>query len=411
MSHEFYSPDFDIRLGEGAKSIPAELRRVIASVSFTTGLEGSDRVEVTVANQALRWLDDPLLEVCVPPKDPIRFELRMGYTGALEPMFVGGVTGVAASFPSSGVAQLTLTAQDARNQLQKGKEAKLHSKSKPNHGLEPKTDRDIVAEVARRHGLVGSFEPPGGQGLAQLVAAAAGLSPDPDASQKAVRQQVGESDYDFLRRLAKQNGLEMVIDYSDPNGGKKLRFFSPADHQAVALELEYMLSLLEFTPRESNVGQVESVSANVWVPAQKKRVGVTLTANAANSELVVKVSDQPAKADNKDGTVVLNEPLTPATAPARLVGELMPRLNEKLTGAGSTIGDPRIRAGVVLRLAGLGTRFGGLYRVTSATHTVDTGGYRTRFEVRKELWFNVVPAAVQKALPVRRTPQHAAAGG
>ena len=96
--------------------------------------------------------------------------------------------------------------------------------------------------------------------------------------------------------------------------------------------------------------------------------------------------------------------LTPATAPHRLIGELMPRLNERLTGSGSTIGNPLIRAGSVLRLTGLGVRFGGLYRVKSATHTIDAGGYRTRFEVRKEVWLDGVPAAVQLAVPVRRPP-------
>ena len=48
-------------------------------------------------------------------------------------------------------------------------------------------------------------------------------------------------------------------------------------------------------------------------------------------------------------------------------------------------GDPRIRAGAVVRLDNLGPDFSGDYRVTSATHTIDTGGYRTTFEVRKEI--------------------------
>jgi phage protein D len=411
MGQERYSPDFAVFIGEGKDQVPIPdaLRRVIASVSFTTGLEGSDRVELVIANQALRWLDDKLLEVRVPPKDPVRFELHLGYTGALVPMFVGGITGVAASFPGSGVPQLTVTAQDARYQLQKGQQAKWHNKEEKS-GNSPVSDADIVSTVAREHNLIGRYEPPGGKGLAQLVAAAAGLGGDPIADQKAVRQQVGESDYALLTRLAKQNGLELVIDYSEPNGGKKLRLFSPAEDQSVVAELEYMLSLIEFTPRESNVGQVDTVAANVWLPDQKKSVGVTLSADAATSALVVQVSDQPAKPDDRNGAVLLNEPLTPTSAPQRLVGELMPRLNQKLTGSGSTVGNPLITAGSVLRLTGLGTRFGGLYRVTSATHTLDTGGYKTRFDVRKELWFNVIPASVQKAQPVRRAPQLSAGG-
>jgi hypothetical protein len=48
-------------------------------------------------------------------------------------------------------------------------------------------------------------------------------------------------------------------------------------------------------------------------------------------------------------------------------------------------------------LEGLGQQFGGLYRVTSATHNIDGGGYRTSFEVRKEVWFGSIPALEQGA--------------
>ena len=64
------------------------------------------------------------------------------------------------------------------------------------------------------------------------------------------------------------------------------------------------------------------------------------------------------------------------------------------------MGDPRIRAGTVLRLEGLGEEFGGLYRVTQATHTLDSGGYRTSFDVRKEIWFGSIPKREQGAWPV-----------
>jgi hypothetical protein len=39
----------------------------------------------------------------------------------------------------------------------------------------------------------------------------------------------------------------------------------------------------------------------------------------------------------------------------------------------------------VIRLDGLGPDFSGDYRVTSATHSIDAGGYRTSFQVRKEI--------------------------
>ena len=70
---------------------------------------------------------------------------------------------------------------------------------------------------------------------------------------------------------------------------------------------------------------------------------------------------------------------------------MLPRLNNRLTGSGSTIGDPRIKASRVINLDGLGDQFSGLYRITSATHTFDSGGYRTSFQARKEVWFGSIP--------------------
>jgi hypothetical protein len=100
---------------------------------------------------------------------------------------------------------------------------------------------------------------------------------------------------------------------------------------------------------------------------------------------------------------LIEEPLTLASAPRAIVSRLLPRLNQRLTGSGSTIGDPRIVAGSVLKLEGLGVQFGGLYRVTNARHSIDGGGYRTSFDVRKDIWFGSIPLPEQGAVPVNVT--------
>jgi phage protein D len=391
-----YAPKFDVRLGNAPA--PEPLRKVMASVSFTTGLDGADRVEVTIANQALRWLDDDALTIGT------EFQLGLGYDpGEAVPVFAGEITGVAASFPSSGVPQLTVTAQDRRHRMQQGVQAKWHAITGPSVNL-PRLDAQVADAVAARHGLRVETDPLGAKLLAVLTAAAAvAVAADPDSGQKAIQRQTNESDHDFLRRIARENGMELLIDHTDPAGGKVLRLFSPLDHLEPDLELEYGLSLIEFTPRETSVGQVEAVRANVWLPAIQTRVGVSLGVGGDPPGLTLAVTPgAPAKADDPNTVVLLNEPLSPATAPRRLLGELLPRLNEQRTGSGSTVGNPLIRAGTVLRLAGLGVRFGGLYRVKSATHTIDSGGYRTRFEVRKEIWLDMTPKDVQKAVRVRR---------
>ena len=56
-----------------ASRIPAALRARVIRISYQDGLEGADRVEVTLANDGLRWLDHPLLQV------DNRLSLSIGY--------------------------------------------------------------------------------------------------------------------------------------------------------------------------------------------------------------------------------------------------------------------------------------------------------------------------------------------
>jgi hypothetical protein len=397
MKPKYYMPEFEVLLNHSSAQ-DRELRSAITSVSLTTGLEGADRVELSVANQGLVWLDKPQLA------NQTHFVLNLGYKpGTLVQMFAGEITGVAASFPSSGVPQLTVTAQDKRHRMKQGRQAGWHHEPIQGVGNKPKSDEQLTQQVAGTHNLTVKREALSSS-LAKIVNAAAqiGLAADVDSQQKAIRQQMNESDYDLLRRLARENGMEMVIDHEAKDGGNSLRFFFPPDHTKAEVVLEYGFSLIEFTPRDSSVGQVNSVATNLRVPATGKQFGITLKVNDAQSELTLKVDTSPVSAKDKEGAIVIDEPLTPATAPRRLLGELLTRTNEKLTGSGSTIGDPRIRAGTVVCLKSIGIRFGGLYRVTSATHTIDGSGYKTKFDVRKEIGLNGLSTDVQMAKAIRK---------
>ena len=54
----------------------------------------------------------------------------------------------------------------------------------------------------------------------------------------------------------------MFIDHSGPLGGHVLRFQSPLDRLTPDVTLQYGRSLLEFSPRITNVGQILSVTAS-----------------------------------------------------------------------------------------------------------------------------------------------------
>ncbi|HKP29663.1 MAG TPA: hypothetical protein VJU15_09675, partial [Gemmatimonadales bacterium] len=159
------------------------------------------------------------------------------------------------------------------------------------------------------------------------------------------------------------------------------------------LTLRWGESLLEFSPKVNTVGRVEAASMKFTLREIPLSFLVTVFFDFDREVVGVKVeAGQGGKAPKSDDPPTSTTVDQPVSNPTDLVNsalvvvrELRNKLNNRLTGTGSCIGDPRIRAGAVIRVEGLGPNFSGDYRVASASHSIDTGGYRTSFEVRKEL--------------------------
>ena len=69
-----------------------------------------------------------------------------------------------------------------------------------------------------------------------------------------MRIQKGESDFDFLTKLAKENGWEMSIDHSAEPRGHVLRFNFVIQDYAPSVTLDWGASLLDFTNSGPVVG-------------------------------------------------------------------------------------------------------------------------------------------------------------
>ena len=390
-----YAPSFTLDVD--GTPVPAALRASVSSLTYTTGLGGADRVELQLVNEGLRWLDDRSVAL------DRELRLSIGYApDPLEQVFVGEIVSHSASFPSGGPPTMTVAAQDRLQKLQGGGKARWFAIPIPTYGNTPLPDLAVGGIVSLEHALVPIFEPVGAALSVILggVEAAAALN-GPNGLQKLIRKQEGESDFDFLTRLSLENGWELHIDHGGPLGGHQLRFFSPLGHLSPDVTLAYGRSLMDFSPRLSKVGQIASVTAHVWISQAKTKVSVTVGWDWDKAQLTIDISPTFSGTRGGETSVTVDEPVTPSSAPRVILSKLIPKLNQRLTATASTIGDPRIGAGTVVQIEGVGVDFGGLYRVTSATHTIDRGGYHTRFEARKEIWFGSIPLPDQGAVPVR----------
>lgn len=383
-----YAPEFRLEIdGEFLEPI---LRANLSSITYQNGLEGASRVEVTFANPDLRLLGHSLFQL------DKKLRLAIGYQpDPPENVFYGEITSVEPSFPNSGMPTLKIVAHDFLHKLTQGSKNRGFRINIPCVGNFPLPDSVIASWVSLENLLIPYPDPVGGP--LSLLMSIALFNVDRDMAQKNVRIQSGQSDFDFLSGLAKENGWEMYIDYDEDPEGYVLRFQFLIQDYKPELELVYGKSLMDFSPRLTSVGDLFGISARIWVPGIQTEFVVIVSWDYDRAafklmiypNLVGELDDilGPANASKTLSVDVIGF----ADCLGKILGELLPRLNNRQTGSGSTLGDSRIRAGKVIALGGLGEEFGGLYRVTSATHTFDSNGYRTQFEARKEVWFGSIP--------------------
>ncbi|MGB9180933.1 MAG: hypothetical protein WCB68_17000 [Pyrinomonadaceae bacterium] len=383
--YPLYAPDFRIKI-DGDK-IPATLRAAIASISYQDGIEGADRVEVTIANDNLRWLDHPLLQ----PDNG--FTLSLGYApDPLEEVFVGEITGVEPTFPNSGMPTIKIVAHDFLQRLTKGKKDRGFVLNIPSIGVRALPDPVIAALISAENLLIPSTDPIGG--VLSVLLTVAALSAVPSEAQKdAARQKT--SDFSYLTEIAKRNGFEMYIDHTVEPRGYVLKFRFLMSDFSPSLTLKWGSSLMNFTPRLTTVGDIAGVTARIWIASLKIALNVIVSWDFDRATFNLKVfpgfDDLTKLIESGDEKAISISGTSPANSIEKILSELLPRLNNRLTGSGGTIGDLRIKAGRVINLENLGEQFSGLYRITSATHTLDGSGLRTSFQVRKEVWFGSIP--------------------
>jgi len=385
VPHSKHSPDYEIEID--GKPISAALRGCVTSINYQNGLEGADRVEVAIANPYLRWLDDPSLKI------DKKFELSLGYSQSpLEKVFVGEITGVNASFPNGGMPTLTVVAHDFMQRLTVGTKDRDFGIRIPHYGIRPLPDFGVVSMISATNLLIPHPDLIGSAISFLLYAMEIYSASNPKEMEKLIRRQQSQSDFEFLTQVAKENGWEMYIDHTESPQGYRLRFDFMGRTSTPDLTLQWGASLMEFSPRLTTVGQVGGLATRVWISAIQIELTIVLSWDYERKSFVLEVYPGLGSYDvlsGKESKGFLKiDAISPVAAPRQLLSELLPRLNNRLTGSGRCLADLRLRAGKVIELKNLGPDFGGLYRITSTNFSLDSGGFYCSFEVRKEIWFD-----------------------
>jgi phage protein D len=371
---DFYVPSFKVLVGN--QVLRGDVIRDVISVSYTDNLEQVDSFEMVInnwdaKNRDFKYIDNPLFD---PGK---KVALWMGYFGKeksgrerMRLMLTGEITSLRPSFPSGGQPTLSIS---GLNQIH-GLRGRQNS-----HAYVNKTDSQIAKEIGQRLGMEVETDP----------AAEAAEQPHQYLLQPA------EYAIFYLIKRARDIGYDLFVKENETESpsnsapAKGKLYFGPSDGvRREVFKLKYGLSLIDFQPDLNAARQVDQVQVNGWDALRKQPIRATSRRSNLTTNRNVGGADGQSNIDSAfrgRNEVIATRPVNSQEEADTLARETHERINKNMiTGRGSTVGVPDLRAGSVIFLEGLGKRFSGRYFVTSTTHKIDDSGYTTNFNCRRE---------------------------
>lgn len=290
-----------------------------------------------LAKGRLRWIDDDRFALRT------EVEIRMGYGNQLQTLIQGEITGLEPEFALDSEPILLVRGHDLRHRLLRGTKTRSFVKIK---------DSAIASQIASQHSLSSKVE-------------------DTAVELEYVLQH-SQTDWMFLKSRAERLGYEVAIE------DKTLHFRShPLDRPKV-LTLTREDDLLYFSPRLSSLNQVKQVAVQGWLPKEKQVTTAKSTLGGSKSG-----PQATAQAFGASTYTVVTQPISSkAEADKIAVGQYNEIAIGYIKGDGSCLGNPKLRAGKMIEITGVGKKFSGLYYVMATNHRYAAdAGYRTQFTV------------------------------
>ena len=191
--------------------------------------------------------------------------------------------------------------------------------------------------------------------------------------------QMSQSDIDFLLERARRINYEILLD-------DKTFIFRKREHdRGAALNLDFTHGLMAFEGYLSTSDQVGQVTVHGADPESLEAiVGMAKASDVAAT--MGGSSSGPAASEQLFGArtlAIVDQPVATQAEADQLARSILEEVAlGYITGEATANGNPAIRVGTVVELAGLGRRFSGNYYVTRVRHVWD-GQFLTHFGVRR----------------------------
>jgi phage protein D len=328
----------------------------VISTSVDESMDAPAKFEITmnesldIKTQKFVWLDSPLIS----PGHKV--SIGFGYAGKqVQNLIIGTIKALSPSFQATGIPSLAVEGYDLSH--------RMHKVVSKVNDVDVKYS-DIAEELAtKHHALKGD------------------CIEDSEKTFSKVERREGEKDYEFLRRLADEIGFEIFV------RGETLYFRKPKGGQEIIESFQFRRDFISFVPRLSTAPLVNEVVVCGWDKAKKKKIKASVKLSDVSMSSDMGALAKLVKAAEGSEPKVIEDRAVRSEDEARSIAEveIKKSLNAYIQGTLECVGDPRLRPGVGMEIAGLGEAFSGNYRAVSARHTFGDGGYKTTLEVRRDL--------------------------
>ena len=362
MSADYFAPAFSVSINRAA--LQADVSKNIMNVSVTHEPDTMDSFRLTIANPYpdMPWTHDDRKAKLFQEGSEVRIE--MGYVGDLREVFDGLITGVSPTFPNSGVPTLSVNGYTQMQRLQGTPRVRT---------FQQKTDKEIAQQIA---------------GDLQLE-----LEADETKTRHPYVIQYNQTDLAFLLERAGRINFKLQVQdgkliFRRTQGSQDKTYLLVWGRPRQQIDpTQNIMPLKEFNPTLNTLRPANRVIVRGQHPTSRERFEGRggqgdEESDMGGSQTGPQTTAQALGAERE--LTIVNIPISSQDEADQIARSIYNELSMKfLTGSGSTIGLPDLRAGRFVELAGLGTRFSGRYYVTQTTHTLSDSGYETRFTVER----------------------------
>jgi phage protein D len=328
------------------KPLDAKYLKTVGSVKVLQDVDAAGSVALSVTapkEDIFAWLDDAKVDEGSP------IEVEMGTDERSDLVFAGEITGLDITFSGRLAISLSLRGYDGRHRMMRACTPQSYEKVK---------DSDLAKKIGQKHGL--------------RVEATATTVEHP------YLLQAKQSDYEFLRERAEANGFDVLVI------GKTLHF-RPVGYKAPpSLRLSAEKELLDFHAAVTSMNQPTQIKIGGWDVVNKQPI--VGTANSGD----LGQGSGPSRSKTVFGPALRADGEFPvssqAEAEARARAQLLKDALGHVTAEATMHGNCAVKAGMVVTILDVGSRFSGNYYVTSAAHDfelVGSGRYQTRLTMRR----------------------------